>query len=115
MIVSFIAAQTLVPVISVWLLKAEKFHYHHQEPHAHAGLALDGPEIDEIDRHRREDETHKEEDDYFQRLKRMLTSRLEKWMPKRKLIVLIYPAGSRRSRGMLLRINRQGPCCQKNK
>ncbi len=69
MIVSFIAAQTLVPVISVWLLKAEKFQYQH---------------------HRREDETHKEEEDYFQRLKRMLTSRLEKWMPKRKLIVLIY-------------------------
>ncbi len=90
MIVSFIAAQTLVPVISVWLLKAEKYHYDHQEPHAHAGLALDRPEIDEIDRHRREDETHKEEDDYFQRLKRMLTSRLEKWMPNRKLIVLIY-------------------------
>ncbi len=90
MIVSFIAAQTLVPVISVWLLKAEKFHYHHQEPHAHAGLALDQPEIKEIDQHRREDEIHKEEDDYFQRLKKLLTSRLSKWMLKRKLIVLIY-------------------------
>ncbi len=41
MIVSFIAAQTMVPVISVWLLKAEKFQYHHRGPHAHAGLALD--------------------------------------------------------------------------
>src|SRR6516225_7708063 len=29
MIVSFIAAQTLVPVISVWLLKAELFQYRH--------------------------------------------------------------------------------------
>ena len=28
MIISFVAAQTLVPVISVWLLKAEKFQYH---------------------------------------------------------------------------------------
>ena len=90
MIVSFIAAQTLVPVISVWLLKAEKFHYRHQEPHAHAGLALDRPEIKEIDRHGREDAIHREEDDYFQRLKKLLTSRLGKWMPKRKLIVLIY-------------------------
>ncbi len=71
MIVSFIAAQTLVPVISVWLLKAEKFQYHHQEPHGQG----------EID---------KEDDDFFQRLKKLLTSRLGKWMPKRKLIVLIY-------------------------
>ncbi|HVS95499.1 MAG TPA: efflux RND transporter permease subunit, partial [Puia sp.] len=41
MIVSFVAAQTMVPVISVWLLKTEKFQYHHAGPHAHAGLALD--------------------------------------------------------------------------
>ena len=69
MIVSFIAAQSLVPVVSVWLLKAEKFQHHH---------------------HQGGNETHKEEEDYFQRLKRLLTSRLGKWMPKRKLIVLIY-------------------------
>ena len=31
MIVSFIAAQTLVPVISNWLLKAEIFQYHHDK------------------------------------------------------------------------------------
>ncbi len=30
MIVSYIAAQTLVPVISNWLLKEEKFQYHHK-------------------------------------------------------------------------------------
>jgi len=90
MIVSFVAAQSLVPVVSVWLLKAEKFQYHHQQPHGHAGLALERPEIREIDRHGREEDIHNEENDYFQRLKRMLTSRLEKWMPKRKLIVLIY-------------------------
>jgi multidrug efflux pump subunit AcrB len=70
MIVSFIAAQTLVPVVSVWLLKAEKFQRHHQQP-----------QVDQI---------HQEKEDYFQRLKNKLTSRLRKWMPKRKLIVLIY-------------------------
>jgi multidrug efflux pump subunit AcrB len=90
MIVSFVAAQTLVPVVAVWLLKVEKFQYHHEQKHSHAGLALDHPEIGEIDEHRREDETQKEEDGFFQRLKLGLASRLGKWMPKRKLIVIIY-------------------------
>ena len=90
MIVSFVAAQTLVPVISVWLLKAEKYQYHHNKPHAHAGLALSSGEIDEVDLHRRKDEIHKEENDFFQRIKNGLASRLKKWMPRRQLIVLIY-------------------------
>ena len=90
MIVSFVAAQTLVPVVSVWLLKAEKFQYQHQRAHAHAGLALSPSEISEIDQHRRKDDIHKEENDFFQRLKKKLASRLGKWMPNRKLIVLIY-------------------------
>src|ERR1700748_2904734 len=41
MIISYIAAQTLVPILSNWLLKAEMFQYHHTGSHAHAGLALD--------------------------------------------------------------------------
>ena len=90
MIVSFIAAQTLVPVISVWLLKAEKFQYHHHKPHAHAGLALNTTEIEEIDTHMRKDAIHKEENGFFQRIKKGLASRLEKWMPLRKVIVPIY-------------------------
>jgi multidrug efflux pump subunit AcrB len=32
----------------------------------------------------------KEKEGYFQRIKRTLASRLEKWMPKRKAVVLIY-------------------------
>ncbi len=90
MIVSFVAAQTLVPVISVWLLKAEKFQYKHSARHAHAGLALDKREIGEIDSHRAEDNAHHEENGLFQRLKIGLSARLEKWMPKRKLIVIVY-------------------------
>ncbi|HET6254125.1 MAG TPA: efflux RND transporter permease subunit [Puia sp.] len=90
MIVSFVAAQTLVPVVSVWLLKAERFQYHHEQKHAHAGLALDHSEASEVELHRAKDRIHKEENDYFQRLKNALASRLEKWMPKRKLIVGIY-------------------------
>jgi multidrug efflux pump subunit AcrB len=92
MIVSFVAAQTMVPVISVWILKTEKFRYqnHQTGPHVHAGLALDPQERQEIDLHAREEQLHPEKNDYFQRLKARLTSRLEKWMPRRKLVVLIY-------------------------
>ena len=90
MIVSFVAAQTLVPVISVWLLKAEKFQYHHSGTHAHAGLALSEKEIGEIDEHHLQEAVHPEENGFFQRIKKGLASRLEKWMPRRKLIVSIY-------------------------
>jgi multidrug efflux pump subunit AcrB len=90
MIISFIAAQTLVPIIAVWLLKQEIFQYHHQSFHAHAGLALDNEEVQEINKHTKEDEEHKNENDFFQQLKISLTYLLDKWMPKRKLIVCTY-------------------------
>jgi multidrug efflux pump subunit AcrB len=90
MIISFIAAQTLVPVISNWLLKEDMFQYHHRQLHAHAGLALDQQEISEINTHSIEDKMHPEENDFFQRMKIKLLTRLEKWMPDRKTIVSIY-------------------------
>ncbi len=48
MIISYVAAQTLVPILANWLLKAEKFRYHHTGLHAHAGLALDHKEVQEV-------------------------------------------------------------------
>ncbi|CAN5660891.1 efflux RND transporter permease subunit [soil metagenome] len=90
MIVSFIAAQTLVPVIANWLLKEEMFQYHHEKDHAHAGLALDDSEIGEINMHNIEDTKHPEENGFFQRIKMALANRLETWMPNRKPIVLVY-------------------------
>ncbi len=90
MMVSFVAAQTLVPVIGNWLLKEEKFQYHHNKLHAHAGLALDSKEVGEINEHNKQDDEHKSENDFFQHLKMRLKIRLEKWMPRRKLIVSVY-------------------------
>jgi len=90
MIISYVAAQTLVPVIANWLLKEEMFQYHHTGFHAHAGLALDANEVEEIKIHNKEDELHKNEDGFFQRLKINLMNRLDKWMPKRKFIVSLY-------------------------
>jgi multidrug efflux pump subunit AcrB len=90
MIISYIAAQTLVPVISNWLLKAEKFQYHHNKPHAHAGLTFDENEIDEAGEHTSQDKGHPGENSFFQKIKMGLERRLERWMPKRKMIVSIY-------------------------
>ena len=90
MIVSFVAAQTLVPVISVWLLKAEKFQYHQSGTHAHAGLALDDKEIDEVNAHGITETFHKEDNGFFQKMKTGLGSKLKNWMPRRKIIVVVY-------------------------
>lgn len=90
MIVSFVAAQTLVPIISNWLLKEEKFQYHHAQFHAHAGMAMENNEIKEVNDHTRQDLDHEKENDFFQRMKMSLGRRLDNWMPKRKWIVCIY-------------------------
>ncbi len=86
-----IGAQTLVPVISNWLLKEEMFNkYDHKKEHAHAGLALDANEITEVNQHNKEDRRHPEDNDFFQRIKIKLGSRLDKWMPRRNAIVTVY-------------------------
>ena len=90
MIASFIAAQTLVPVISNWLLKEDMFVYQHSKYHAHAGFALNKGEMNEVATHSEQDNKHRDENGLFQRLKLALTRRLEKWMPRRKAIVFIY-------------------------
>jgi len=91
MIISYIAAQTLVPILSNWLLKAELFQrYHHRGIHAHAGLALDHKEVQEVNAHTRQDERHEDENGLFQRMKMSLLHRLHRWMPRRKGIVGLY-------------------------
>ncbi len=90
MIISFVAAQTLVPVISNWLLKAEMFQYHHNKPHAHAGLGLDNAEVGQVTQHTAEDEAKPVENGFFQRMKMGLIHLLERWMKQRKMIVLLY-------------------------
>ena len=90
MIVSFFAAQTLVPIMCVWLLKEDMFQYHQEKFHAHAGLALDQPEVNEATEHTEQDIKHEKEDGIFRRMKIGLENKLDKWMPKRKFIVSIY-------------------------
>jgi multidrug efflux pump subunit AcrB len=90
MIVSYFAAQTIVPIVSNWLIKEEMFQYRHNKPHAHAGLALDKAETREVDEHWKQEILHPEENNFLQRVKKALNGRLTKWMPYRKLVVSIY-------------------------
>ncbi|MEJ0103701.1 MAG: efflux RND transporter permease subunit [Bacteroidota bacterium] len=90
MIISYVAAQTLLPILSNWLLKKEMFAYHHTGFHAHAGLALDKMEAEEIRKHTNEDIRKKKEDDFFQRLKVSLMNRLTKLMQWRRWVVISY-------------------------
>jgi multidrug efflux pump subunit AcrB len=88
MICSYTSAQTLVPVISNWILKAEMY----QHPiKVNEGELIHGQTFNSQDTSTIE---HPKKEGYFQRLKLALTKRLEKWMPKRKLIVLVYLAAT---------------------
>lgn len=66
------------------------FRYHHNKDHAHAGLALDANEVEEINLHTEEDRKHPEENNLFQRMKMQLSIRLDQWMLYRKTIVIVY-------------------------
>jgi len=78
MICSYTSAQTLVPVISNWILKAEMYQKHGSAGHsADAATHGDAP-------------PPHGDNGFFDRLKHKLAGNLGKWMPRRKLIVLTY-------------------------
>ncbi|WP_295772281.1 efflux RND transporter permease subunit [uncultured Mucilaginibacter sp.] len=94
MIVSYIIAQTLVPILSNWMIKAEQYqHYHHEEVHAHAGEALDNEERQQVKQHLHEEKSHPEQNDLFERIKLRFMNVLQRWMPARKPIVIAYLIG----------------------
>ncbi|NLR77712.1 efflux RND transporter permease subunit [Chitinophaga eiseniae] len=88
MVASYFAAQTLVPVISNWWLKAEKYQ------HAHAGLALDAAEVEEIKSHLQHEQAHPEQATGFEKFKLKFMGILEKGMNRSRLIVTVYVIGA---------------------
>ncbi|HEY9260053.1 efflux RND transporter permease subunit [Chitinophaga sp.] len=88
MIASFFAAQTLVPVIANWWLKADKYQ------HVHAGLALDAAEVKEVNDHLHQEQQHPEKATGFERFKLGFMSILEKGMNKSRISVTVYIIGS---------------------
>ncbi|MDO3643095.1 MAG: efflux RND transporter permease subunit [Mucilaginibacter sp.] len=94
MIVSYVLAQTLVPILSNWMIKAERYqHYHHGQIHAHAGEALNRPEEDQVNEHLRHEEEEPENNDFFERVKMRFMRILKRWMPNKKVIIPVYLAG----------------------
>lgn len=93
MIVSYVAAQTLVPILANWIIKAERYqHYHHADRHAHAGQALDNQELKQVDKHLLNEVKEPQKNDLFERIKLRYISFLKRSMPYTKATVIIYLA-----------------------
>lgn len=91
MIVSFIIAQTLVPILSNWLINASQYqHYEHGKIHAHAGEGLDEIEEGQIRMHQRAEEEHPEKNDLFEKIKMSFKKIITRWMPNKKVIIPVY-------------------------
>jgi multidrug efflux pump subunit AcrB len=91
MIVSYVLAQTMVPILSNWMIKAERYqHYHHGQIHAHAGEALNRNEEIQINKHSNKEEKEPEENDLFEKVKIRFMKTLKRWMPHKKIIVPVY-------------------------
>ena len=90
MIVSYVLAQTLVPILSNWMIKAERYQYHHNAKHAHAGQDLDENEEIQVNKHRQEEIDHPEENDFFEKVKSRFVGIISRLMPRKKLLVPIY-------------------------
>jgi multidrug efflux pump subunit AcrB len=91
MIVSYIIAQTLVPILSNWMIKEERYqHYEHGKPHAHAGESLNRNEEIQVNYHLKEEQDHPEDNDFFEKVKMGYMRIITRWMPAKKVIVSIY-------------------------
>jgi multidrug efflux pump subunit AcrB len=91
MIVSFIIAQTLVPILSNWLINASQYqHYEHGKIHAHAGEGLDEIEEGQIRMHQRAEEEEPEKNDLFEKIKMGFMKIITRWMPNKKVIIPVY-------------------------
>jgi multidrug efflux pump subunit AcrB len=90
MIASYFLAQALVPVLSNWMLKAEKFMYRHGHKHAHAGLALNQAEVDEVSLHTQNEQSVPEKNDRFERFKMAYHRRIQAMMSRRRITVAAY-------------------------
>jgi multidrug efflux pump subunit AcrB len=90
MIVSYVLAQTLVPILSNWLIKAERYQYHHGQKHAHAGSDFDVTEEKQVNMHLEKEQEEPEKNDFFERVKLSFILILNKLMPRKKMIISIY-------------------------
>jgi multidrug efflux pump subunit AcrB len=89
MIASYLLSQTLVPVLSNWILKPEKFSRHHVKASFTTGSKTDAYIEEEL----HYEKEHVQQISRFERFKLRFMSRLEKLMVRRKLVAIIYLVG----------------------
>lgn len=90
MVASFFLAQSIVPIISNWMLKEEMFVYKHGQFHAHAGNAFNKAEIADIEEHLSKEISEPEKNDLFERIKLRFLNSIERIIKKKKRNVSIY-------------------------
>ncbi|MFT3704411.1 MAG: efflux RND transporter permease subunit [Agriterribacter sp.] len=91
MMVSYLLAQTLVPILANWMMKTERYqHYHHGNIHAHAAQALDTDEQKQIESHLVSEKKEPQKNDLFERVKLKYMGILNRTMLFKKPIVLVY-------------------------
>src|SRR6202012_1919801 len=91
MIVSYVLAQTLVPIMSNWMINADHYrHYEHGKQHAHAGEGLDMDERAQVESHTKKDTDEPQKNDFFDRVKMRFIKILNTLMPKRGWIIPVY-------------------------
>jgi len=90
MIISYLLAQSLVPVLSNWLLKESMFAYKHGQFHSHAGETFNDEEIKQVDDHLTAETAEPKKNDFFEKVKISFMKALNIMMPKKKLIVVFY-------------------------
>jgi multidrug efflux pump subunit AcrB len=90
MIVSFLLAQSIVPIIANWLLKPEKFQKSHGNLQPDDSLALDKTEDSAIAGQKKEEEQVPGKNNFFERLKIRFANVLERAIKKKKRNVSLY-------------------------
>lgn len=94
MIVSYVLAQTLVPIISNWMIDASHYqHYEHGHLHAHAGEGLDDTERKQVTTHMQKEIDEPEKNDFFERVKMRFNKILTGLMPRMGWIIPAYLVG----------------------
>ncbi len=90
MISSFLLSQTLVPIISNWLLKEDMYRHHPGGMHEQVGLAMDKEEVLQINDSIKRVEKGTAGNNFFDRIKTRFLWTLRKIVRKKKRNVSLY-------------------------
>jgi multidrug efflux pump subunit AcrB len=90
MIVSYLLAQTLVPILSNWMIKAERYQGHHTIVQEHAGDETPGEKNSTAQDESEDKKPAAEQNDFFEKVKSRFAAIITRLMPRKTLIVPVY-------------------------